>query len=64
MNLSEYSAFDGLGLAGLVARGEVSPREGQEITWVRAVRLADYPITPAGVPLIPTLRDLFGGQGG
>jgi amidase len=27
MKLSEYSAFDGLGLARLVARGEVSPRE-------------------------------------
>jgi amidase len=33
MNLSEYSAFDGLGLAGLVARGEVSPRE---LAWTAA----------------------------
>jgi amidase len=27
MNLAEYSAFDGLGLAGLVAKREVTPRE-------------------------------------
>lgn len=27
MNLSEYARFDGLGLADLVARGEVTPRE-------------------------------------
>ena len=40
--------------------GEIAPREGQEIKWVRASRLADYPITPAGVPLIPHLRDLLG----
>lgn len=40
--------------------GEVSPREGQEIKWVRAMRLADYPMPPADLPLIPTLRDLLG----
>ena len=40
--------------------GEVSPREGQEIKWVRALRLADYPMPPADLPLIPTLRDLLG----
>lgn len=37
--------------------GEVSPREGQEIAWVRAVRLGDYPMPPADVPLIAMLRD-------
>jgi 8-oxo-dGTP diphosphatase len=40
--------------------GEVTPREGQTIKWVRASRLTDYRITPAGVALIPHLRDLLG----
>ncbi len=40
--------------------GEIVPREGQEIAWVRAVRLADYPMPPADLPLIPWLRDLLG----
>ncbi|MGI9410156.1 MAG: 8-oxo-dGTP diphosphatase MutT, partial [Hyphomicrobiaceae bacterium] len=40
--------------------GEINPREGQEIAWVRAVRLADYPMPPADLPLIPWLRDLLG----
>lgn len=39
--------------------GEVSPREGQEIAWVRAVRLGDYPMPPADVPLVAMLRDLL-----
>jgi 8-oxo-dGTP diphosphatase len=40
--------------------GEIEPREGQEIKWVRAMRLADYPMPPADAPLIPWLRDLLG----
>lgn len=40
--------------------GEVEPREGQEIAWVRAKRLADYPMPPADTPLVPWLRDLLG----
>ena len=40
--------------------GEIVPREGQELKWVRATRLADYPMPPADVPLIPMLRDLLG----
>lgn len=40
--------------------GEVSPQEGQEVAWVRAKRLADYPMPPADAPLIPWLRDLLG----
>ena len=40
--------------------GEIVPREGQEIAWVRAMRLADYPMPPADLPLIPWLRDLLG----
>ena len=40
--------------------GEITPREGQRIKWVRASRLADYPMPPADLPLIPWLRDLLG----
>lgn len=40
--------------------GEVAPREGQQIKWVRASRLKDYPMPPADLPLIPMLRDLLG----
>ena len=40
--------------------GEIVPRESQEIAWVRAMRLADYPMPPADLPLIPWLRDLLG----
>jgi 8-oxo-dGTP diphosphatase len=40
--------------------GEIVAREGQEIQWVRASRLASYPMPPADAPLIPWLRDLLG----
>lgn len=40
--------------------GEITPREGQEIAWVRASRLGDYPMPPADLPLIPYLRDFLG----
>ena len=40
--------------------GEITPREGQTLKWVRAMRLADYPMPPADLPLIPYLRDLLG----
>lgn len=40
--------------------GELTPREGQKIKWVRALRLADYPMPPADLPLLPALRDLLG----
>lgn len=40
--------------------GVVTPREGQEVKWVRAVRLADYPMPEADRPLLPFLRDLYG----
>lgn len=39
--------------------GEISPREGQEIAWVRASKLSSYPMPPADLPLIPWLRDLL-----
>ena len=38
-------------------RGIVQPREGQRLAWVRPNQLADYPMPPADVPLIPILRD-------
>ena len=39
-------------------RGEVRPREGQEIKWVRAARLADFDMPPADKPLVaPRSRD-------
>ena len=31
--------------------------EGQRIAWVRANKLADYPMPPADLPLLPILRD-------
>ena len=40
--------------------GEVTPREGQRVKWVRASKLPDYPMPPADLPLIPFLRDLLG----
>jgi 8-oxo-dGTP diphosphatase len=40
--------------------GEIRPREGQRIKWVKASRLADFPMPPADLPLIPWLRDLLG----
>ena len=39
--------------------GEIHPREGQQIKWVRASRLSQYPMPPADLPLIPMLRDLL-----
>ena len=40
--------------------GDLAPREGQVIKWVRPSALIDYPMPPADVPLIPLLRDLLG----
>ncbi len=39
--------------------GEPAGREGQRIAWVRPGRLGDYPMTPAGKPLVPLLRSLL-----
>lgn len=41
-------------------RGAVEAREGQQIAWVKPQRLADYPMPPADIPLIPILRDFLG----
>ncbi len=40
-------------------RGIVRPREGQEVKWVRAHALRDYPMPPADEPLVPALIDIL-----
>ncbi len=42
-----------------VWKGLPTPREGQELAWVRPPRLSDYPMPPADAPLIALLRDLL-----
>ena len=42
-----------------VWHGTVTPREGQELRWVRPARLGDLPMPPADAPLVATLRDLL-----
>jgi 8-oxo-dGTP diphosphatase len=39
--------------------GQPTPLEGQELTWVRASRLGDYPMPPADRPLVAMLQDLL-----
>jgi 8-oxo-dGTP diphosphatase len=39
--------------------GQVTAREGQNLAWVRANKLRDYPMPPADIPLIPHLIDLL-----
>jgi 8-oxo-dGTP diphosphatase len=39
--------------------GMVIAREGQQLAWVRANKLRDYPMPPADIPLIPHLIDLL-----
>lgn len=39
--------------------GVISAREGQQLAWVRANKLRDYPMPPADIPLIPHLTDLL-----
>ena len=39
--------------------GLVVAREGQNLAWVRANKLRDYPMPPADLPLIPHLVDLL-----
>ena len=38
--------------------GSPEPREGQLLAWVRPVRMGDYEMPPADVPLVAALRDL------
>ena len=39
--------------------GQAVAREGQQLAWVRANKLRDYPMPPADLPLIPHLIDLL-----
>ncbi|MCP5084052.1 MAG: (deoxy)nucleoside triphosphate pyrophosphohydrolase [Alphaproteobacteria bacterium] len=39
--------------------GQAMAREGQELKWVKPVRLRDYPMPPADEPLIGHLIDLI-----
>ncbi|MGH1354172.1 MAG: 8-oxo-dGTP diphosphatase MutT [Thalassovita sp.] len=39
--------------------GIPSPKEGQKLKWVHARDMANYPMPPADIPLIPILRDLL-----
>jgi 8-oxo-dGTP diphosphatase len=39
--------------------GEVEARQGQELAWVRAGKLAQYAMPPADEPLKAVLRDLL-----
>lgn len=38
-------------------RGTPSPREGQNLKWVKPLQMRDYPMPEADLPLIPILRD-------
>lgn len=40
-------------------QGTPEGREGQQIAWVRAARLGDYPMPAADQPLVAQLRDLL-----
>ena len=40
-------------------QGTVTSREGQNLAWVRANKLPDYPMPPADIPLIAHLTDLL-----
>jgi 8-oxo-dGTP diphosphatase len=42
-----------------VWKGDVEPKEGQVLRWVRPVRMADYPMPAADIPLVPLLRDIL-----
>lgn len=37
-------------------QGMPSPKEGQELAWVKPSELSQYPMPPADLPLIPFLR--------
>ncbi len=39
--------------------GIARPQEGQDVKWVRADALRDYPMPPADAPLIPALIDIL-----
>ncbi len=40
-------------------KGTASGREGQELAWVKPLKLHDYPMPPADIPLIAHLIDML-----
>ena len=40
-------------------KGTLRAREGQTLAWVRPVKLGDYPMPPADIPLVAMLQDLL-----
>ena len=40
-------------------QGRAVGAEGQELAWVKPLKLKDYPMPPADIPLIPHLIDLL-----
>ena len=42
-----------------VWKGTIVAREGQELAWVRPLKMGDYPMPPADKPLVAMLRDLL-----
>jgi 8-oxo-dGTP diphosphatase len=40
--------------------GKPEGKEGQELAWVRAAKLRDYPMPEADLPLLPALWELLG----
>ncbi len=42
-----------------VWKGDLTPREGQALKWVRPNKLRDYPMPPADEPLVAMLRDFL-----
>ena len=40
-------------------KGTPVPREGQELAWVRPLKMSDYAMPPADIPLVAMLRDLI-----
>ncbi len=42
-----------------VWKGTPAPQEGQELKWVRPLRLGDYPMPPADEPLVALLQDFL-----
>jgi 8-oxo-dGTP diphosphatase len=40
-------------------QGQMTALEGQTLKWVRPLRLADYPMPPADLPLVAMLRDFL-----
>jgi 8-oxo-dGTP diphosphatase len=40
-------------------KGTLRAREGQTLAWVRPVKLGEYPMPPADIPLVAMLQDLL-----